>query len=141
VAGHPEQFLGAPAHHASVRATFRPFEGFGISPTAIFLGPTFTRGPDDDVGNLSAREVPAQLLANLFIYHDNVGVKGLTVGLGVYNIFGADFHYVHASTATLYVNDHAPLPGLDREVMLRITYFADGAGGGEPASYASASTR
>jgi len=142
VAGHPEQFLGAPAHHASVRATFRPLEGFGISPTAIFLGPTFSRGPDVDPTATpvvrTAVELPAQLLANLFIYHDNVGMKGLTVGVGVYNIFGADFHYVHASTATFYTGDHAPLPGLDREVMLRITYFADGAGGGESASYASA---
>ncbi|HET6147793.1 MAG TPA: TonB-dependent receptor [Polyangia bacterium] len=137
VPGHPQQFLGAPAHHASVRATFRPIEGFGISPTAIFLGPTFSRGPDDGASNETAVELPARLLANLFIYRDNVGVKGLTVGLGIYNIFGADFRYVHASTATSYSGDHAPLPGLDREVLLRITYLGDG-GGGEPASYASA---
>ena len=137
IPGYPNQFLAAPAHHASARATFHPVEGLGISPTAIFLSQTLNRGPDDAAGVPSGVELPARLLANLFIYRDNVGVKGLTVGLGIYNIFGADFRFVHASATTHYDGDHAPLPGLDREVLLRITYFADGSGAGEPASYAS----
>jgi outer membrane receptor for ferrienterochelin and colicins len=118
VPGHSNMFLAAPAHRAALRATVRPFAGFGISPTVVVLGPRFSRGPVDMDGNETALEIPAQVLANLFVYKENVGVPGLTVGLGVYNIFGADYRFIRASGS-----GHPPLPGLDREVMLRLSYL------------------
>jgi outer membrane receptor protein involved in Fe transport len=125
VPGHPEQFMAAPAHHGSFRATFWPWQGFGISPSAVILGQRYTRGVPDSMGAATATALPATVLANLYIYRDNVGVPGLTVGLGLYNIFGANYSYVHAAAATTYAGDQAPLPGLDREVMLRLTYRFD----------------
>ena len=39
-------------------------------------------------------------LANLFVFKDNLaGTPGLSLGLGVYNIFGAKYQYVHISTS------------------------------------------
>jgi outer membrane receptor protein involved in Fe transport len=136
VPGHGEQFLAAPAHRGSIRATFRPWGWLGVSPSATVLGPRFTKGVPDAAGAETAAAVPAQLLANLFVYRDNVGIRGLTVGVGIYNMFGAGFKYVHASATTptdataaaaltAFQNDHAPLPGLDREVMLRVSYFVE----------------
>jgi outer membrane receptor protein involved in Fe transport len=122
VPGHPEQFLAAPAHHASVRATFRLWDQVGISPTAIIMGERFTRGVPDATGAETAVALPATVLANLFVYRDNVGVRGLTLGVGFYNIFNADFKYVHASAATTIGADHAPMPALDREVLVRLAY-------------------
>jgi outer membrane receptor protein involved in Fe transport len=136
VPGHSEQFLGAPAHRASVRATYRPWEWLGISPSAVFLGERFTRGDPGTTGAETAVALPAQLLANLFVYSENVGVHGLTIGLGIYNIFGSDYRFVHpyASTPTdnttmavaeAFAGDHAPLPSLDREIMLRVSYLVE----------------
>ena len=136
VPGHTEQFLAAPAHRGSFRATFRPVEWLGISPSATVLGPQFTRGDPGMSGSEAALELPAQLLANLYVYCGNVATPGLTVGLGIYNIFGANYRYVHAAAATpadasaaaisaAYVGDHAPLPGLDREIMLRVSYLVE----------------
>jgi len=143
IPGHSDQFLGAPAHHASARATFRPWDWLGISPSAVFFGERYTRGAPDASGAETALALPAELLANLFIFKDNVGVPGLTVGLGIYNIFGANYRFVHPSAGTPVSNsaadvltafqaDHAPLPGLDREIMLRVSYLGEPSSGGGP---------
>ena len=74
-------------------------------------------------GPPTATEIPTQALANLYIFKDNLGTPGLSLGLGIYNIFGAKYQYVHISTsATAFADDQAPFPGLDREVMLRLAY-------------------
>jgi outer membrane receptor protein involved in Fe transport len=136
VPGHGEQFLAAPAHRGSVRATLRPWPWLGVSPSATVLGPRFTKGAPDAAGAETAIAIPTQVLANLFVYCDNVGIRGLTVGVGIYNMLGTGFGYVHASAKApfdsspaaaiaAFEGDHAQLPGLDREVMLRVSYFVE----------------
>ena len=136
VPGHKEQFLGAPAHKGSLRATLRTWQDTGITPSVAILGPSFTKGPPDGSGVATAVDVPAQVLANLFIYRDNVGVPGLRLGLGVYNIFGVNFRYPRpyaptpadnsaAAARDAYAADHAPLPALDREVVLQLSYVLE----------------
>jgi outer membrane receptor protein involved in Fe transport len=129
VAGHPDQFMGAPAHRVHARGTVWVWDRLGISPSLLILGPHFTRGPDgppDANGNPTptATDIPTMALANLFVFKDNLaGTPGLSLGLGVYNIFGAKYQYVHISTsAVAFADDQAPFPGLDREVMLRLAY-------------------
>lgn len=133
VPGHREQFLAAPAHRGSFRANIRPWEGVGISPSVIIIGPHYTRGAPDADGGGTAVEIPAQVLANLFLYVDNVGTRGLRLGVGIYNLLGANHRFVRAAALTpaaatpaaaldAYQADHAPLPGLDREVMLQLSY-------------------
>ena len=101
----------------------------------VLLGPSFTKGPPS-AGAATAVDVPGQVLANLFVYRDNVGVRGLRVGLGVYNIFGANYRYHRpyaptpadnsaAAASDAYLADHAPLPGLDREILLQLSYLLE----------------
>jgi len=130
VAGHSDQFMAASAHRGSIRGTVWVWKRIGISPTVLFLGPRYTRGTPDPMGAETAEQIPTQVLANLFVYRDNVGIPGLTVGLGLYNIFAANYRYVHVSTsAPAFADDQAPFPGLDREVMLRIGYQFEPTGG------------
>jgi len=109
----------------------------------VIIGERYTRGAPDASGAETAVALPTQFLANLFVFKDNVGVRGLTVGLGIYNIFGVDYRFVHASASTpedmtaaaalaAYRGDHAPLPGLDREIMLRVSYLVEPNLGGGP---------
>lgn len=134
VPGHGDQFFAAPAHRGSVRATVRPWEGIGVTPSVVVLGNCFTKGPPDATGAQTAVEVPAQAMANLFVYREDVGIRGLRVGLGIYNIFGANYRFVHAAATTpadasaaaakdAYLSDHAPMPGLDREILLQASYL------------------
>jgi outer membrane receptor for ferrienterochelin and colicins len=137
VPGHSDQFLAAPAHKATLRATWRPLEQLSISPTVIVFGERFTRGPADANGNPTATAIPTQVLANLFLVTDNVmGTPGLSLGLGIYNILGVNYRYVHASATPDFASDHAPLPGLDREVLLRLTYAFDASTASRPRSSA-----
>ncbi len=124
VPGHPDQFMGAPAHRVYARGTVWTWNRIGISPSLLILGPHFRRGPDDPTtGAITATEIPTQALANLYVFKENLGTPGLSLGLGLYNIFGAKYEYVHISTsATTFADDQAPFPGLDREVMLRLAY-------------------
>jgi outer membrane receptor protein involved in Fe transport len=133
VPGHSEQFLAAPAQRGYIRANLRPWEGFGVTPSAVIYGHRYAKGAPI-AGVATAVEVPAQILANLFIYRDNVGITGLRVGLGIYNLFGTNYSFVHAAATTpanssaaaaqdAFSTDHAPLPGLDREIMLQIAYL------------------
>jgi outer membrane receptor protein involved in Fe transport len=126
VPGHPNVFMAAPAHRAYFRATVRPVDWLAITPSAVVLGPRYKRGPDTAPGVEGATAVPAQVLANLYIYMENVAVPGLSVGLGVYNIFGSNYQYLHVAAGPgTFQDDHASLPGLDREVMLRLSYLYD----------------
>jgi outer membrane receptor protein involved in Fe transport len=128
VPGHPEQFMGAPAQRVYAGGTVWTWNRIGISPSLLILGPRFMRGPDgppDANGNPTetATEIPAEALANLYIFRENLGTPGLTLGLGLYNIFGTHYQYVHISTsAPDFADDQAPIPALDREIMLRLAY-------------------
>jgi outer membrane receptor protein involved in Fe transport len=128
VPGHSDQFMGAPAHRVEARGTVWTWNRIGISPSLLILGPHFMRGPDvtDPITGMStstAKEIGTQPLANLYVFRDNFGLPGMTVGLGLYNILGAHYQYVHISTsAPTFAGDQAPFPGLDREVMLRVSY-------------------
>lgn len=109
-----DMYLGAPAHRASVTGTLKLLPWLGVSPTLVVLGPRLGVHSIDDPTTI---ELPAQVLANLFVFVDNVPIKGLFVGLGLYNAFGVDFTYLQA-----YRGYAGPLPGLDREVMVRVGY-------------------
>ena len=51
---------------------------------------------------------------------ENLGVRGLELGAGVYNILGTDFRL-----AQPYAGGHAPLPALSREFLVRLSYLFD----------------
>lgn len=140
VPGHSDAFLAAPAHKATLRGTWRLLDVLNISPTVIVLGERFTRGPNDANGNETAITIPAQVLANLFISTDNAfGTPGLNIGLGIYNMFGTNYRFMRASATPEFVSDHAPLPGLDREILLRLTYNYDSGASSRSGSSGTAS--
>jgi len=136
VPGHSDQFLAASAHRGSVRGTVRATEHVGITPSLTVMGPRFTKGPPDAAGSATAVEIPTQALANLFLYRDDVVFPGLRLGVGIYNIFGTEYHFTRpyaplpadstiAAAMDAYASDHAPLPALDREVMVQLSYLTE----------------
>ncbi len=118
IAGHRNMFAAMPNHRASLAATVKPLRWLSVSPSAIFVGKRYWTDASGDDGSRGARgEEPAQLLLNLFVRAQDVGIKGLELGAGVYNLLGTDFR-----VAQPFNGGHAPLPILSREFLLRATY-------------------
>ncbi|MBL8957851.1 MAG: TonB-dependent receptor plug domain-containing protein [Myxococcaceae bacterium] len=110
-------YAGAPQHRATAAGTLLPLEWLGISPSLTVLGPRYGFGPPDAQGTSTPFEIGAQVMANLFVRVELPFARGVSVGLGIYNILGTNWVYVQP-----YDGGHAPLPGLDREVMLKVAY-------------------
>jgi outer membrane receptor protein involved in Fe transport len=128
VPGHSEAFAGMPTNKLAFTGHFKVLPWLSIDPTAVLLGDRYAvEAPDDVTGVAPVEVLPTQLLANLFLRAENVGVRGLEIGAGVYNILGADFR-----VAQPYDGGHAPLPVFSREFLLRLTYSLDVGAASEP---------
>jgi outer membrane receptor protein involved in Fe transport len=115
--GHTESFIAAPAHHGVLTGSVRPLKWLSIAPTILVFGPRTAIANSDAT---ETQAIPTQVLANLVVRADDVGVKGLNVSLGVYNLFGVDYHFPQAYAVT--TGGNAPMPALGREVLLRVGY-------------------
>lgn len=120
VPGHPEAFAGLPTHKLTFNGAFKMLPWLSIDPTAVLLGERYAVHTDEVSGNSVADVLPTQMLLNLFLRAENVGIRGLELGVGVYNILGTDFR-----VAQPYDGGHAPLPVLSREFLARVTYYLD----------------
>ncbi len=120
VPGHPEAHAALPNHRATLSASARLFDRLSLSSTAVLIGPRFSVGAPDEAGVSAVEELPTQLLLNVFFRAQDVGVRGLEVGAGVYNLLGSDLRL-----AQPYQGGHAPLPALGREFLLKVTYSFD----------------
>lgn len=116
--GFAGMFLAAPNHRGMLAGAVRPLDWLSISPTVLVYGPRLSIGAPDADGNETSTLVPTQVMANLVVRATIPPVKGLAVSLGVYNLFGTNWTYIQP-----YHGGHAQLPGLDREVMLKVSYL------------------
>ena len=123
VPGHPEAFGGMPTHKLAFSGHFKALPWLSIDPTAVLLGERYAVQAPDEVTGVSAVDVlPTQLLANIFVRAENIPVRGLEIGAGVYNILGTDFR-----VAQPYDGGHAPLPVFSREFLVRVSYSLEAA--------------
>ena len=110
--------LGAPQFKISLNSTFNISKNFKISPSFIFLSEKYAFNSYDNLTNEPiVGKLKPSYLANLYVSYENLFVKGLDVGLGVYDIF--DTNYMFAQP---YNSLHAPFPSTSREIMIKIKY-------------------
>ncbi len=57
------------------------------------------------------------VFANIFILYQDMFLKGLDLGVGVYDIFDEKIKYIQP-----YNSGHAPLPGPSRELIVKLSY-------------------
>ncbi|MBK7859912.1 MAG: TonB-dependent receptor plug domain-containing protein [Archangiaceae bacterium] len=117
VPGYLGAYAAAPQHRAAVFGSFTPVDWLWISPTLVVLGPRSVFGPPDMDGNSTGLELPATVLANFYVQVEMPFARGLMAGVGVYNIFGTNYAFLQP-----YDGGHTPYPGLDREVMFKLSY-------------------
>ena len=70
----------------------------------------------DTVGNSIQKKLDPTLLLNFFMRYETP-IKGLSVGLGVYDVLNQKLKFIQP-----YDGGHAPLPGPSREIIFRLSY-------------------
>jgi outer membrane receptor for ferrienterochelin and colicin len=117
VPGRDDLLLAFPAHRLTLTGAVRVTDHFSIAPTMVFSTERFGMAGRDAAGNPLVRRFEPSVLLNLYLSYRDLGIKGLDIGFGVYNVLGADVPFVQP-----YDGGHAPLPGPSREYLGRISY-------------------
>ncbi len=104
-------------HKVNLNASIKICKGLSINPSASFYGPRWGYDHVDTSGYQIISKYDPTLLLNIFIKYDTP-VKGLSVGIGVYDLLNQKFKFIEP-----YSNGyHAPLPGPAREIIFRLSY-------------------
>ncbi len=118
VAGNSSAFLGAPQHKITLSAIYKITNNFKINSTTIFYSKRYSYDQYDGANqtvNLSVHKPVAFI--NMFLSYDNLFVKGLNVGAGVYNISDSKYSFIQP-----YNGWHTPIPGKSREYLVKLNY-------------------
>jgi len=108
---HSDINLGFPAHKLSINHHLQITDSFSFNHTIIFSSDRYAyRGAD------LIHHKPTAVYNTYFRYQDAM-LEGLEVGLGIYDLFNAQFQY-----AQYYNGSHPALPGNTREFNLKLTY-------------------
>jgi outer membrane receptor for ferrienterochelin and colicin len=117
VADNPNVLLAFPAHKVNLNTSFRINDHFSVNLSASFRGATYGYTSVDTAGNYVLSKFDPVILANIFLRYNNLFVKGLCLGAGVYDILDQKTLYIEP-----YNGGHAPLPGPSREFVFRLSY-------------------
>lgn len=115
--------FGFPAHKATLNASIKILSGLTVNPSVVYLSRRYALalpGSPDPMSGLVApvpREYDPTLLLNVHLLYRDAGVRGLNVGIGVYDLLDANFQYLPG-----YNSNEGPLPGPSREVVAKISY-------------------
>jgi outer membrane cobalamin receptor len=119
VTGMNNVLLGFAQHKITLNSSFRLFDdNISISPSATFLSERFGYAGTDASGNTTFQRFAPVLLVNAFLQWRNIAsIQGLDVGIGAYDILGANYTFIQPYTA-----GNQPLPGPSREFVFRASY-------------------
>lgn len=119
VTGRNDILLGFAQHKATLNSSFRLFDdNISINPSATVLSERFGFSGTDASGNAVFQRIAPIFLVNVFFQWRNIAtIQGLDVGIGAYDILGANYTFIQPYTAGTQ-----PLPGPSREFVLRASY-------------------
>ena len=116
IPGNSQQYLGISTHKITTNVNWYVTENLSINPTIIYGGKRYGYTALDSGGDPEINKIDPYTLANMFINYKNV-VKGLTLGVGAYDLFNQKPGIVQA-----YNGDYAPIPGRSREYVVKLSY-------------------
>ncbi len=117
VPGRSDLLLAFPAHKVTLVGAVHVSDHFSVSPSLIFTTERFGMAGTDAAGNRLVRRFDPSVILNLYLTYRDLGLKGLDIGFGVFNLLDVDVPFVQP-----YDGGHAPLPGPSREFLGRISY-------------------
>lgn len=119
IPGNETMLLAFPTHKFNISAWLKVGNYFGISPSISYIGHRYGYSGVDSIGESVVEKFKPALLANVFVTVKNFGIKGLSLGVGCYDILDSKYKFIQP-----YNGYHAPLPGPSREFVVKITYEA-----------------
>jgi outer membrane receptor for ferrienterochelin and colicin len=111
-----KHFAGFPASKITLNTAVNLTAKLTFNPSFIYGGKRYAYTTVDDNGDSVSEELDAYLLTNAFFNYRDV-VKGLTLGVGVYDLFNE-----RAPIAQAYNGGYAPIPGRSREYVIKLSY-------------------
>jgi len=117
VPGRDDVLLGLPAHKIVAHSSIKILGGLRVNPTLILTSPRYGFVTQDSNRDPVSRSLGAHIECNLYVVYRDLGIKGLDLGAGVYDIFNDAPSFVQP-----YNGGHAPLPAASREYLARVTY-------------------
>jgi outer membrane cobalamin receptor len=112
--------LAFPAHKLNLVASLKVSDLFSLNPSLLFRSESYGYTPNPDsllTGRPQVSRFKPQLFVNLFLNCNRFFIRGLNVGLGVYDLFNQQTYFIEP-----YNGPHAPLPGPSRELVIRLRY-------------------
>lgn len=114
--------LAFPKHKLNISWLYNITKDFSVNVTSTFFGQRY--GYDVDIFGPGPFDVDGKLIKERFTYltnfyfrYQNLFTRGLTAGVGVYNVFNQDYNYLQP-----YFGEMPPLPSASREFNFRISY-------------------
>lgn len=109
--------LAFPSHKLNFSAGFNVTKRFSVNPSLCFRGERYGYTSIDTLGDGVIEKFSPMVLANIFLRYENLFIKGLDLGVGVYDLFDQRVKYIQP-----YNSYHAPLPGPSREFVVKLSY-------------------
>lgn len=109
--------LSAPAHKLALNGNVRIWNDLHGNANAFFLTKRYAQVQVAADGSPVIDELAPAFVLNLFVEQRNLFARGMSLGVGAYNVTGQAFTYPQP-----YKGLHASLPGLAREFLVRLSY-------------------
>lgn len=111
VPGHPSLSLALPTHKATLNTNITLYKNLAFNVGCVVYSDRFAYNSNEELVYYK----PTVLLSS-FLYYDDI-VKGLSAGVGVYDIFGQNYVFPQA-----YRSYYDAVPGPSREVVVKLRY-------------------
>jgi len=115
-ANNDYSLLGFANRKANLNVCWNITKALSFNTTATLYGQRFAVVGIDSLGKSIQAKLDPTLLLNFFVRYETP-IKGLSVGLGVYDALNQKFKFIQP-----YDGGHAPLPGPSREIIFRLNY-------------------
>jgi outer membrane receptor for ferrienterochelin and colicin len=109
--------LAFPNHKLNLNMSFNLTKHLNINPSVSYRGERYAYTSIDTSGNAVIEKLDPLILANFLVTYNDLFIKGLSLGVGVYDIFDQKITYIQP-----YNSNHAPLPGPSREILVKLSY-------------------
>lgn len=120
VENHEKLLLGFPSHKVNVGCNIYLSKGITLNANLNYLSEKYAYTTIDQSGKPMQSKLSPSTLVDLYLNWNNFVSRNLKLGVGIYNVFNDAYKFVQP-----YNGGHAPLPGMNREFSLRLTYLFD----------------
>jgi outer membrane cobalamin receptor len=109
--------LGLPAHKSVLKFNFKLSPHFNLNSSVIYNSARYGYDGVDENGLGYLKKYTSAPLFNVFLRYKPPSIKGLDVGIGVYDLFNSKPPFIQPYNA-----GHSPLPSPSREIVLKLGY-------------------